>query len=137
MGKTISYGEFGGLYQEYKKSAGFTPPDILLVQNCGFAEHPDSEGSDAWVHGWAGGLEALLDTGVVLAFTSQTKKRAKDDLQRFLKYCGEEVEDLELLVKCKENGLKGRRPVRDHLGEEGDVIYNNEFISVLRKREVD
>jgi hypothetical protein len=38
-------------------------------------------------------------------------------------------------TKCVENGIRGRRPVRDHAREDGDVFYNNNFISVVRTRE--
>ena len=34
LGKSISYREFTGLYQDFSNSEGFSQPDILIVQNC-------------------------------------------------------------------------------------------------------
>jgi len=135
MGRSISYREYTGVYQEFKKSEGTTQPDILIVQNCGFAEFPDDEKNESWIHGWAFGLGSLLAPGVVLAFTSYSRKEAEEDFERFMKYCGKREEEVEVLAKCVENGMRGRRPVRDHAREDGDVFYNNQFISVLKIKE--
>ena len=48
-----------------------------------------------------------------------------------MKYCGKREEEVEVLAKCVESGMRGRRPVRDLARENGDVFYNNQFISVL------
>ena len=52
-----------------------------------------------------------------------------------MKYCGKREEEVEVLAKCVESGMRGRRPVRDHAREDGDVFYINQFISVLKTRE--
>ena len=61
---------------------GFHQPDILIVQNCGFAEFPDNGKSESWIQGWAFGLGSL-----VLAFTSYSRKEAEEFFDRFMKYC--------------------------------------------------
>eukprot|EP00092_Neocalanus_flemingeri_P024546 GFUD01026621.1.p1 GENE.GFUD01026621.1~~GFUD01026621.1.p1 ORF type:complete len:459 (+),score=149.64 GFUD01026621.1:40-1416(+) len=129
-GRNITYREFAGGYDQFKRTAVYSAPDIVLVQNCGFAEH--GEKSAEWVDGWAGGLGALLDQGVVVAFTSYTGGEAVEDLERFLKYCGKEVE---VLVRCEKNGMRSRRPVRDFEREDGgEVFYNNQIVSVVRAK---
>ena len=114
-------------YQQFREREDFSPPDLVLVQNCGFHEFPlDSED---WTEGWAG-LGSLLHPGVPVIFTSYTRTEAQDDLRRFQEVCGQEVE---VLIHCEENTMRGYRPRRDMgLEEEIDVFYNNYYINILR-----
>merc|ERR1719186_1252568 len=62
-GRSITYKMFGGGYQEFKRTEGFSLPDILLVQNCGFAGFFDNEDNEEWTEGWGRGLGTLLECG--------------------------------------------------------------------------
>jgi hypothetical protein len=43
--RTARYQNFSMKYEEYKRSAHFVEPDLVLVQNCGFSEFSDEESS--------------------------------------------------------------------------------------------
>ena len=77
----------------------------------------------------------MLECGVVLGFTSYNKEEAAENLKRLIKYCGKEEQEVEVLVRGEENGLRSRRPARDFMRESGDVFYNNQLVSVVRVRE--
>ena len=45
-----------------------------------------------------------------------------------MKYCGKREEEVEVLAKCVESGMRGRRPVRDLARENGDVFLVSYFL---------
>jgi len=129
LGRSITYQTHSSTYQQFRKVDN-TVPDLVLVQNCGFAEYDDKAGSTEWEEGWAG-LNHLLHDNSLVIFTSYTKGEADADLNRFLVHCDQEVE---VLVKAKENSMRSHRPIRDwELDRDRDVFYSNQFISVVKK----
>ena len=105
-------------------------PDLVLVQNCGFAEYSDEAGCSEWEEGWSG-LGHLLHQNTLVIFTSYTKGEAEADLARFLAHCDQEVE---VLVRCEENNMRSHRPIRDwEQDRDRDVFYSNQFISVVKQ----
>ena len=130
LGRTISHQMFSLTYSEYRTGSSFSPPDLVIVQNCGFHEYQTS--SQEWREGWGEGrgLESLLHPAALLAFTSYTRTEARADLERFREHCHQ---DMEVLVNCEENTMRSHRPIRDwEMDEERDVFYSNQFISVVR-----
>ena len=84
------------------------------------------------MEGWGAGrgLESLLHSSALLAFTSYTRTEARADLERFREHC---QQDMEILVNCEENKMRSHRPIRDwEMDEENDVFYSNQFLSVVR-----
>ena len=129
LGRVVTHGSYSMTYQQYRLQDD-SPPDLVLVQNCGFHEHPLD--SDQWVEGWAGLGSLLHQTGTPVIFTSYTKAEALADLKRFKEHCGQEVE---VLTESEENKMRSYRPRRDMgLEEEIDIFYNNFYINVVRAK---
>ena len=122
LGRNITYQTHSSTYQQMRK-VDDTLPDLVLVQNCGFAECDDKNGCTEWEEDWAG-LGHLLHESSLVIFTSYTKGEADADLRRFLDHCDAEVE---VLVKAKENPMRSHRPIRDwELDRDRDVFYSNQ-----------
>ena len=129
QGRVVTHGHYSMTYLQFRQQDQ-SPPDLLLVQNCGFHEHPLN--SDEWKNGWAGLGSLLHQTGAPVIFTSYTRIEAVKDLKRFKEQCGQEVE---VLLESEENKMRSYRPRRDMgLEEEIDVFYNNFYINVVKAK---
>ena len=106
-------------YQHFRELEDFSPPDLVLVQNCGF---------DEFKEGWEGLGSLLQHNGAPVIFTSIRKSIALRDLKRFQEFCGQEVE---VLVQCQENKRRSYRPRRS---VQIDVYYINSYISIVRAK---
>jgi len=130
-GRTITYSIHPTRYQNFVKTQHYTPPDLVLVQNCGFAEF--SENSPGWEEGWRG-LEQLLPPGKdsLLTFTSYTKGEANKDLERFLSHC----RNAEVLQTAERNSMSSSRPCRDwEMDQNKDIFFSNQYMSVVTAKE--
>merc|ERR1711874_621568 len=131
-GIEIFYNTFNVRYDEYRRGSDFRDPDMVLVQNCGFAEFDDDCDEPGWEDGWRG-LEGLVQlTGAPLIITSYTLGEAEKDLDMLLKYT---KEDLDVLVRCRQNDMRSRWPIRDwELDQDNDLFYANQYYSVVRAK---
>jgi len=130
-GRAITYSIHPTRYQNFVKTQHYTPPDLVLVQNCGFAEF--SENSPGWEEGWRG-LEQLLPPSKdsLLAFTSYTKGEANKDLERFLSHC----RNAEVLMSADRNSMSSSRPCRDwEMDQNKDIFFSNQYMSVVTAKE--
>ena len=116
-------------YEQFRQEKpNSSPPDIILVQNCGFhefAENNNQDGDKRWTEGWAG-LGSLLVPDALVVFTSFNETEAVADLATFRRVCGKEIV---VLVAGEENPMRSMRPLRD---PETDIVFQNHFISVVQ-----
>ena len=130
LGRVITHGFYRMSQQQFRELEDYSPPDIVLVQNCGFSEFKTE--SMGFYAGWEEGMGSLLhQNGAPVIFTSHSKSEALRDLKRFQDYCGQEVE---VLVNCQENRMRSYRPRRTpaSLEEEKDVHYSNYYLNIVR-----
>ena len=123
LGRLVTHGYYSTTYQQYRLQ-DHSPPDLVLVQNCGF------HNPLVWDRAGLGSL--LHQTGAPLIFTSYTRAEAVRDLKRFKEQCGREVE---VLIESEENEMRSHRPRRAYrLEEEVDILINNFYINVVRAK---
>jgi len=129
--KYVSYSIYPVRYSIFK-NYGFEPADVLLVQNAGFSEFPDTDDCPGWTEGWSDLAELCDQRGdALLIFTAYTKGEADKDLDRWNSYCESEV-----VVAAQENAMKSLRPCRDWENDDNkDVFYANQYLSVVRKKQ--
>ena len=131
--RSIQYSVHPTRYSDFITSQAYTPPDLVIVQNAGFAEF--SEDSKGWEEGWKG-LDQLLPPNQesLLMFTSYTLGEAEKDLERFLSHCSA----AEVLVSAKPNPMSSSRPCRDwEMDQNNDIFFSNHYISVVTARSND
>ena len=128
--RSVTYSVHPVRYGEFKRSAAYRPPDLVLVQNAGFSEFHDAPDVPGWAEGWSEVVELLPPAPALLVFTAYTRGEADKDLARFTKYC-----DPEILAAAQPNPMRSLRPCRDWEQDGNqDVFYSNQFFSVVRTK---
>jgi len=128
LGRETKYVMKSMTYSKFKTENGYSTPDMVLIQNCGFHEY--EKDTEEWKNGWEAGIASLSSLNrIPVIFTSYTKGEAQADLKRFLDVSNS---DLDILVNCAENSMRSHRPIRDwEMLEEKDVFYSNQYFSVV------
>jgi len=137
LDRVVTYKVVSTTYQGFRKRRGYSKPDIILVQNCGFSEFEADPEVEGWARGWMSGLPALLgEEGSLVVVTSYTQGEAARDMERLTQHCGLQSSELEVLVSEERNGMRSHRPIRDwERDQDRDTFYSNQFISVVRRKE--
>jgi hypothetical protein len=99
-------------------------PDIIVAYNCGLHEYMGTD-TDTWLLS----LPFLVKFNhTPLILTSYTSDEAYRDIARILDY---RKDSLTVYLKCKKNPFASKRPYRDWGGENCDVFFQNNFITLV------